>query len=111
LFTGRRSKGLLRAAVGSRLPNEVLRHHKWGFGVPWKQYLREVEELRSLLLVLPNAELIQESPLERTVIQKQVHAFLSGDDRPFQLLMQIFMVAISWEAVNRSNRQSADASL
>src|SRR5206468_5082133 len=45
LFMGRRSKGLLRASVGSRLPPRVLRHRKWGFGVPWKQYLRQVEEL------------------------------------------------------------------
>jgi asparagine synthase (glutamine-hydrolysing) len=111
LFMGRRNKGLLRASVGSRLPADVLRHRKWGFGVPWKQYLRQVGELHSLLLDLPNAQLVLESPLERNVIKKQVHAFLNGDDQPFPLLMQIFMAALSWESVNRSQRQGLSASL
>jgi asparagine synthase (glutamine-hydrolysing) len=111
LFMGRKSKGLLRASVGSRLPPTVLRHRKWGFGVPWKQYLRQVEELRSLLLDLQNAQLILESPLERFAIQKQIRAFLSGDDQPFPLLMQILMSALSWEVVNRPERQSLSASL
>ena len=100
-FAGLKSKRLLRAAMGSRLPSAVLQHRKWGFGVPWKRYLRQVEELRSLFLAMPNMQLILESPLERAVIQKHLRAFLSGDDRPFQLLMQVFMVALSWEAVKR----------
>jgi len=104
LFIGRKSKGLLRASVGSRLPSTVLGHRKWGFGVPWKQYLRQVEELRSLLLDLPNAQLVRESPLEQTVIQKQTQRFLNGDDQPFSLLMQIIMTVLSWDAVNKAAR-------
>ena len=100
LFMGQRSKGLLRAAVGRRLPPAVLQHRKWGFGVPWKQYLRQVEELRSLLGDLPHAQLIQESPLERSAVQRHVRAFLDGDDRPFALVMQILMTVLAWEAVN-----------
>lgn len=100
LFMGRRSKGLLRAAVGSRLPPEVLRHRKWGFGVPWKQYLREVGELRSLVLDLPNAELITDSPLDRAAVRSHVEAFLAGDDGPFPILMQILMTTLAWEAVS-----------
>jgi asparagine synthase (glutamine-hydrolysing) len=103
LFMGRRNKGLLRASVGSRLSSDVLRHHKWGFGVPWKRYMRQVGELRSRLLALPHSQLVLESPLERTVIKKQIHAFLSGDDQPFPLLMQIFMAALSWEVFNSYN--------
>jgi len=109
LFAGRRGKQLLRAAAGYRLPPAVLRHHKWGFGVPWKRYLREVEELRSLLLELANAQLVLESPLQRSAVQEQVCAFLKGDDQPFPLLMQIFMAVLSWEVVNRPERQSLSA--
>jgi asparagine synthase (glutamine-hydrolysing) len=99
LFTGRRSKGLLRAAVGWRLPSEVLGHHKWGFGVPWNRYLREEEELRSLLVDLPNAPLLQGSPLDRSAIEGQVRNFLNGDDQPLPLLRQILMTVLAWEAV------------
>jgi asparagine synthase (glutamine-hydrolysing) len=100
LFTERRSKGLLRAAVGSRLPADVLRHHKWGFGVPWKTYLRQVEEFRALLLDLPNTQLIADSPLQRPEIKTQANAFLAGDDRPFPLLFQILLTVLAWEAVH-----------
>lgn len=100
LFTGRRSKGLLRAAVGFRLPRAVLQHRKWGFGVPWKQYLRYEKELRSLVHDLPNSQLIADSPLERSAVQTFVTNFLTGDDRPFPFVMHILMTALAWEAVH-----------
>jgi asparagine synthase (glutamine-hydrolysing) len=99
LFKGRRTKALLRRAVGFRLPKDILQHHKWGFGVPWKQYLRQEQELRSVLEELPNASLILESPLDRPVLKKNVREFLDGDDAPFPIVMQIMMTALSWEAV------------
>jgi len=110
LFMGRGNKELLRASVGSRLPTDVLRHRKWGFGVPWKRYIREVEELRSSFLDLSNTQLILDSPLDRSAIQKDVHAFLYGDDQPFSLLMQIFMSALAWEVIRRPARQTAGSS-
>ena len=100
LLRGRRSKWLLRAAVGKRLPRAVLEHRKWGFGVPWQNYFREVEELRSLLLDLPNTKLILDSPLKRSAVQDHVLAFLNGDDRPFPLLMQMQMSVFAWEAAH-----------
>lgn len=100
LFRGRKSKWLLRAALGSRLPTAVLNHRKWGFGVPWKNYFRQVEELRSLLLDLPNAKLLLDSPLKRSSVQEHVFAFLNGDDRPFPLLLQLQMSVLAWEAAH-----------
>jgi hypothetical protein len=99
LFAARKSKELLRAAVGSRWPRAVLQHRKWVFGVPWKQYLREVEELRSVLLDLPNAHIIMDSPLKRSAVQEDVRLFLDGDDRPFPLVMQILMIVLAWEVI------------
>jgi asparagine synthase (glutamine-hydrolysing) len=100
LFQGRGSKGLLRAAVTSRLPTAVLQHRKWGFGVPWKKYLREVKEFRLLLHDLPDAELIQDSCLERSALRAQVRDFLNGDDASFSLLMQILMTVLAWNALD-----------
>ena len=99
LFTGRRGKGLLRKAVGSRLPPAVLQHRKWGFGVPWKDYLRQVRELRPLLLDLPNADIVIDSPMDRSAIASLVKAFVAGDDGPFPVLMQILMTTLAWDAV------------
>jgi len=100
LFRGRRSKWLLRASVGDRLPSAVLKHRKWGFGVPWKNYFRQIEELRTLLLDLPNTRLILDSPLNRSSVQQHVLAFFNGDDRPFPLLLQIQMSVLAWEAAH-----------
>lgn len=100
LLAGWRGKKLLRDSVGSRLPSAVLNHRKWGFGVPWKNYLREVEELRSLLLDLPNAGLLLDSPLDRPAVREQIQRFLAGDDRPFFLLLQLLMSVLAWEVVS-----------
>jgi asparagine synthase (glutamine-hydrolysing) len=101
LFRGRKSKGLLRTALGSRLPSSVLRHRKWGFGVPWKQYLRQVPELRVLLTDLPSNQLIMQSPLRRAVLEEQIKDFLKGVDQHFPLLMQLLMTTLSWDTVKR----------
>jgi asparagine synthase (glutamine-hydrolysing) len=100
LFRGRRNKGLLRAATGRRLPRAVLHHRKWGFGVPWRHYLRHVDSLRSLLLGLPNAELVLASPLERSELEQDIRSFLAGDDRPFPVLMQVLMAVLACEALD-----------
>src|SRR5206468_10192909 len=74
LFGAWRGKKLLRASLGSRLPTAVLRHRKWGFGVPWRRYLRQIREMRELLLELPNAPLLLDSEFERRLIQSQIQA-------------------------------------
>ncbi len=55
-------KQLLRSALGERLPDSVLRHRKWGFGVPWSKYLRENEEFTHLIQSLPQSDIIQSAP-------------------------------------------------
>jgi len=108
LLAERRGKGLLRAACGDRLPSEVLKHRKWGFGVPWKKYLRQVEELRSLLVDLPRASLLLDSPLNCSAISEQVHTFLNGDDRPFPLLMQLLMTVLAWNITNERHHHDCE---
>ena len=98
LFNGRRAKGILRRAVGFRLPRAVLQHRKWGFGVPWKQYMRQEKRLQALLHDMPNASLIIDSPLESSTIRKDLEDFFNGDDRSFPILMQLLMSALAWEA-------------
>src|SRR5262249_42505502 len=99
LFAGRGTKRLLRASLGHRLPPAVLLHPKWGFGVPWNQYLSQSQDLRQLLLDLTKEQLLLDSPFELAKIKDQVHAFLKGDDRPFQGLRQILMTVIAYNVV------------
>src|SRR5262249_51905784 len=75
LLAGRRAKGVLRRAVGFRLPRAILQHRKWGFGVPWKNHFRQEEDLQALFYDLPNAGLILDSPLERSIIKKDIEGF------------------------------------
>jgi asparagine synthase (glutamine-hydrolysing) len=110
LFSAGRGKQLLRSALGSRLPDAVLRHRKWGFGVPWRRYLREVKELRSLLLDLPKAPLLLDSPLERSVIRTRVQSFLTGDDQPLSELIQMLMTTLAWDVVNGAKPYTAGVS-
>lgn len=101
LIAGRKTKPLLRSALGSRLPQEVLQGRKWGFGVPWRRYFRQNEELRTMLVEMPRSSLLADSPLRSSVVESEVKAFLQGNDEPFPRLLQIMMVLLSWQAVGQ----------
>src|SRR5207302_9522851 len=58
-------KGLLRRALGDRLPEEVLRYRKWGFGVPWTRYLQRESEFRDLIATLPDTAPTADGPFDR----------------------------------------------
>jgi asparagine synthase (glutamine-hydrolysing) len=99
LFEGFKGKALLRSAVGSRLSRDVLAHRKWGFGVPWCRYLRQVESLRAILLELPKNSLLSDSPLDQSAVRQLVDDFCNGDDRAFPVLLQILMIVVAWSAI------------
>jgi len=98
LFTRFRGKAILRRTSGSRLPPRVLTHRKWGFGVPWSSYLREVPELRQLVGMLPGLEPIKSGPFMRNRVRAAVDAFLRGDPDPEPLVFQLAMIAIWYDA-------------
>jgi len=103
LFRCFQGKRLLRDSLGFRLPASVLRHRKWGFGVPWGRYLRESAELRQLITDLPNAALVRDSPLRRSALQRHVDVFLAGDDRPLPIVQQTLMTVLSMEAAKSAH--------
>lgn len=78
LLSARRSKRLLRDAVGERMPADVLRGRKWGFGVPWSQYLRRVPALRAVVEALPDVAPVRDGPFERRAVRALVSRFLGG---------------------------------
>jgi asparagine synthase (glutamine-hydrolysing) len=105
-FAGNKGKHLLRAAMGPRLPVAVLRHRKWGFGVPWRQYFRQENDLRSMMDDLPKASLLLDSPLRRSAVQSLIRDFMNGDDQPFPIIMELLMASLAWD-VARSSAPSA----
>lgn len=95
LLKGHQGKHLLRGAIGSRLPEAVQKHPKWGFGVPWRRYLREVPELRDLIASLPDLSPVREGPFDRTKLKSLVGKFLEGDNR-FELMIRQLMMITVW---------------
>ena len=99
LLRGHRSKPLLRRSLGERLPTDILRHPKWGFGVPWKSYIRSVPELRQTVEELPRSELLLESPIDQRQLKERLQSFWMGDDSCFPLILQLFLATQAWDAL------------
>ena len=99
LLRGNGNKPLLRRSLGDRLQPAILRHPKWGFGVPWKNYLRNVPDLRRTVEDLPTSDLILDSPIDQKRVQQQLREFLRGDDGPFAVILQLIMATQAWRAV------------
>ena len=93
-FAGRKGKHLLRQAIGDRLPEAVLGHRKWGFGVPWEKYLRQVPELLALLNSLPDMSPISDGLLDREKLRKMIARLLTGESTQGLLIRQLVMIAL-----------------
>jgi asparagine synthase (glutamine-hydrolysing) len=98
LLRGRGSKPLLRRALGSRLPPEILAHRKWGFGVPWGRLMRE-GELRRQVARLPEGELVRRGAVRKQGVRALVESFLAGDETRLSLLRQLLFVEVWLEVV------------
>jgi asparagine synthase (glutamine-hydrolysing) len=95
---GKQSKQLLRNALGDRLPTSVLRHPKWGFGVPWSAYLQNVPELRAMVQDLPQLDPIKDGPFSRKLLRARIRRFLEGDQSDGALVRQLMMVVVWYQA-------------
>ena len=98
LFSGLRGKAVSRRVSASRLPASVLAHKKWGFGVPWDRYFRDVPALRELIGTLPALEPIRSGPFARKRLRAMVDGFLRGEERDNALIFQFAMIAIWHDA-------------
>jgi asparagine synthase (glutamine-hydrolysing) len=90
----RLTKNLLRRSIGNRLPQRTIGHRKWGFGVPWSQYLRKVKDLCTLVNDLPDLEPVASGPLDRSRVRRLVDNFIRGDREHEELIRQLVMIAI-----------------
>lgn len=111
LLRGGTRKAIMRRAIGHRLPSAVRRHKKWGFGIPWSTYLREVPELRHEVARLADSDVISSSPLDRRRIRATTDRFLAGDMSVFSLVRCLVMISVWYdECVSGVRPSSARAS-
>jgi asparagine synthase (glutamine-hydrolysing) len=98
LLAGKQSKYLLRYSVGTRLPEAVQKHPKWGFGVPWGRYLRQIPALRDVVDALPDLDPIRGGPFEHAKVRSVVSEFLKGESRYEAFIKQLVMIAVWYQA-------------
>jgi asparagine synthase (glutamine-hydrolysing) len=103
LFSGYQRKSLLRRALATRLPSEVRRQRKWGFGVPWSRYLRGEPAIREMLHAMPRLEPIVSGPFAGAKIASTVQRFLAGDETDAALVRQLVMVTVWYQACCRGH--------
>jgi asparagine synthase (glutamine-hydrolysing) len=105
LLSGNKGKPLLRKAMNERLPETVRNHRKWGFGVPWAKYLRDIKELRQLVSELHSLSPIQDSPFNLFKLRTIVTDFLQGEQKHEELIQRLIMIAIWHQScLNKTNK-------
>lgn len=94
LFQKGKGKNILRNHMKKFLPDAVLKHRKWGFGVPWHIYMRQVPAFREIVSEIPRLEPICSGPFESGKLDNIVARFLQGDDQYALLIQQLFLTAV-----------------
>ncbi len=97
VLSGRRGKNILRQSIGLQLPKDVQNNRKWGFGVPWNRYLRQLPEFRDLVLKLPDLDPIREGPFNASLLRNVLNEFLKGGNQHEALVRQLFMITIWYQ--------------
>lgn len=106
VLAGYRNKSVLRRSLGRRLPMAVRLGRKWGFGVPWSKYLREVGELREMVQGLADSEPIHSGPFQLSALRNLAERFLAGHTEGDALIRQLLMISI-WYDTLRARASSA----
>ena len=96
LFTGKKWKFILKSAMASRLPDEILNFKKVGLSVPWGDYLIKspafIEELESF----SKSDLFKMPYFENIDAKKLVENLRKGETKMIPYIMPLFMMHI-WQ--------------
>jgi len=104
-------KSILRRAAAPRLPLAIQLHKKWGFGIPWSIYFREVPALRHEVERLPDCEAVISGPLDRKTIRDVVSRFLAGDPTVYPLVSRLVMISVWYDETIDSVRRDRSAAV
>jgi len=94
LFTGKKQKYILKTAMKSRLPEEILKFKKVGLSVPWGDYLIKSPEFIEELESFSKSEIFRMPYFENINSYKLIHDFRKGDTKIIPYIMPLFMMHI-----------------
>ena len=97
LYKKRIGKAVMRRSMKERLPESILNHKKWGFGVPWQNYLRTIPIFREKIRRLACGTLKTHLFLDSKVMA-YAHSFIDGDDAMLPLVRQ-YLFFDTWQDV------------
>ncbi|HLL25471.1 MAG TPA: asparagine synthase C-terminal domain-containing protein, partial [Kofleriaceae bacterium] len=102
-------KSILRRAARDRLPLAIQLHKKWGFGIPWSIYFRDVPALRREVERLPDCEAVASGPVDRAAVRDTVTRFLGGDNSAYPLISRLVMISVWYDGAFAQHRDRAAA--
>jgi len=100
-MTAGQSKALLRRALGSRLPESILSHRKWGFGVPWKRYLRHEPRFATFLKAVPRTDFFNSLPIDHRMFSGMIDNFFAGDDHHVLVMRHLVLLTLWYQTLQR----------
>ena len=89
------ASSFLRHMATRRLPPALLRHKKWGFGVPWVRYFREHPAFRELVRSLPELPPLNAPPYDSRAIRILIEGFLDKG-HPMNEVVLHFVMLVLW---------------
>jgi asparagine synthase (glutamine-hydrolysing) len=93
-FTGKKMKYILKTAMTSRLPNEILNFKKVGLSVPWGDYLIKSPGFSDELESFAKSDLFKIPYFEHIDSNKLIKNFREGDRKTISYIMPLFMMHI-----------------
>ena len=94
LFTGKKWKYILKSAMASRLPEEILNFKKVGLSVPWGDYLIKSPEFIEELESFSKSDLFKMPYFEHIDAKKLVLNLRKGNSKMISYIMPLFMMHI-----------------
>lgn len=94
LFTGKKGKFILKAAMQDRLPKAILKFKKVGLSAPWGDYITKSPAFKDELEAFAKSDLFQIPYFEHIKIKKLVENLQKGDVRMIPYIMPLFMMHI-----------------
>ncbi|MBK8600965.1 MAG: asparagine synthase (glutamine-hydrolyzing) [Flavobacterium sp.] len=111
LFTGKKGKYILKTAMQSRLPQEILSFKKVGLSTPWGDYITKSPAFKEELESFSNSELFQMPYFEHIKAKKLISNLQNGDTKMVSYIMPLFMMHIwlknyvnKFEALQKENK-------
>ncbi len=95
---GKKGKHLLVSTIGKKLPEEVQKFKKWGFGVPWGKYMREDESLSKTVREMGDSEIFTIGIFKQIPIKEITSKFFDGSNEDETILRQLLMIHIWYQA-------------